>query len=281
MEATAYYPGSVGELIQGSFHGRDILLSCPVNLYSRVKVFESKLPEIRYKNNKTDRFLKNVLKLWGYDKYENILDIEICSQIPRGKGFASSTADLCALYYALLGLFNREFNQRELIEECILIEPTDSIIFKEMTLFEYKTGNFYESIGDYLEFYVLVFEGSNIVDTIEFNKKPLPPLANINDLIPTLKSGISGKDIRKIADVSTESILRNQHRLRYDSLMKVLKISSENGGLGVIGAHSGDCLGIIFNDEEQLMYVKNHSVFNDEYRIYMLKSIVHPKKMTL
>jgi len=273
MEASTYYPGSIGELIQGNFKGRDILVSCPINLYTSIKVSESKFPYSKNKNNKTAKFLRNMLARWGYKRYDKILDIEICSQIPRGKGFASSTADLCALYNALIALFNREFNQLELAEECINIEPTDSIIFKEMTLFDYKNGTFYESIGSYIEFYVLVFEGFRIVDTVEFNKKSFQPLGNIDDLVPILKNAVIRKNIREIGSVSSESIRRNQHRLKYNSLDYILDISRKSGGVGVIGAHSGDCLGIIFENEEQARYAKEQYLFYGNYRTYILKSI--------
>ncbi|ERI91118.1 GHMP kinase protein [Clostridiales bacterium oral taxon 876 str. F0540] len=273
MEASAYYPGSIGELMQGNFKGTDILVSCPINLYTNIKVFESKFPCNKYKNNKTAKFLGNMLTRWGYERYDKIFDIEICSQIPRGKGFASSTADLCALYNALIALFNREFNQLELAEECINIEPTDSIIFKEMTLFDYKNGTFYESIGSYIEFYILIFEGFRIVDTVEFNKKSFQPLGNIDDLVPILKNGVLRKSIGEIGSVSSESIRRNQHRLKYNSLDYILGISRKSGGAGVIGAHSGDCLGIIFENEEQARYAKEHYLFYGNHRNYILKSI--------
>lgn len=273
MEAEGCYPGSVGELLQGNFQGRDILLSCPVNLYTRVKLFESKSISNKYKNEKADKFLLNMLNRWECGMYYNTLDIEICSHIPKGKGFSSSTADLCALYKALLKLFNKKFNQQELLEECILIEPTDSIIFGEMTLFDYKNGSFHKSMGSYFEFYVVVYEGNNIVDTIEFNKRALQPLANIEDLVPVLEEGITEKDINKIGFAASESIVRNQQRLKYGILGKVLDINKKTGGAGVLGAHSGDCLGIIFDDEERAKYTKEHYLFQDSYRNYIVKSI--------
>lgn len=273
MEASACYPGSLGELIQGNLRGKDILISCPINLYTNVKVFESNHPESKYKNKKTAKFLKNILKRWDFDKYNNTLDINIFSQIPTGKGFASSTADLCALYKALLKLFKRKYNQQELIEECIAIEPTDSIIFKEMTLFDYKYGSFYENIGSYVEFNLLVFEGTTMVDTIEFNKKLLPPHKDIGDLLPILKNGILERDIKKIGAAATESIKRNQHRLRYDFLEDILNISSKNGGLGVVGAHSGNCIGIIFDDIEKMKNLKEYNNLKNMFKIYALKTI--------
>lgn len=273
MEATFSYPGSLGEIIQGSMQIQDILVSCPINLYTKIKVFESIKPNYKFKHQKTLEFLRNILTSWGYERYEKALDFNIISQIPKGKGFASSTADLCACYNALLKLFNRQFDEGELIKECIKIEPTDSILFKEMTLFDYKTGNFYEVLGSYLKFNILVFEGSNIINTIEFNKKALMPQNNIEDLIPTLKVGVSDKDIKKIGAVSTESIIRNQHRLKYEFLKDIIDLSNKNGGLGLIGAHSGDCLGIIFEDEEKMNHVKEHNRYNTIYKIYTVKTI--------
>lgn len=273
MWAWASYPGSAGELLQGNYKGRDVLLSCPINLYSHVKVFESKHPKYKYKRRKANTLLVNLLSLWGYSETENTLDIEICSEIPVGKGFASSTADLCALYNALLKLFNRNFNQQELIEECIGIEPTDSIIFSEMTLFDYKRGSFIERIGKYIEFNILVFEGSNEVDTVAFNQGYLPPMEKIDDLVSMLKDGVVEKNLNKIGYSSTESIVRNQHRLKYDYLEYIQKLNRKYQGSGIIGAHSGNCLGIMFEEEERATYVKNSCKAMSGYAPYVIKTV--------
>lgn len=273
MEGMASYPGSIGEIIQGNFQGKEILLSCPIDLYTEVKVFECRLPEKKWKNRKAAVFLKNMLNRWDFNGVDENFDIEINSKIPRGKGFSSSTADLCALYYALLKLFKKEFNQQELIQECIRIEPTDSIIFKEMTMFEYKKGNFHKTIGNYFRFDILAFEGKRVIDTIEFNNKVTHSLADIEDLLSDLVNGIREKNTEKIASIATESIIRNQHRLKYKNMEDILAISKKSGGLGVIGAHSGDCLGIIFDDPEKAAYTKRHYSFNSDYIVHTLKTI--------
>jgi L-threonine kinase len=112
-----------------------------------------------------------------------------------------------------------------------------------------------------------------MVNTIEFNKKVLPPQKSIEDLLPILKSGIIEKDIKKIGTAATESIIRNQHRLKYDLLQNIIDISSKNGGLGVIGAHSGDCLGIIFEDEEKMESIKEYTSLKKKYKVYPVKTI--------
>ncbi|MCY6372162.1 kinase [Clostridium ganghwense] len=272
MEVVTYYPGSIGEILQGNLNGKDVLLSCPINLFTKVKVFECNRIK-RGLHSKSFRLLENLLNKWNLEEYINNLDINIESNIPRGKGFASSTADLCGTYYSLIKLFNREFDEDELVRECIKIEPTDSIIFNKMTIFDYKNGTFKECIGDYLEFYLLVFEGQNIVNTVEFNKKVSVPLSSIDDIIEDLKEGIRQKDIKKIAEVSTESIIRNQNRLKYDILWDIIRLKDITGGLGIVGAHSGDLMAVIYDDLEKAQRALNKTKSSKGYKRYILKSV--------
>lgn len=273
MEATTLYPGSIGEIVQGKYNGMDVLCSCPINLFTEVKVWESKFPHVKNRYSKSSKFLSNILAEWGQEQYIDTLDIFIKSSIPRGKGFASSTADLCALYHSLIKLFNKPFNKQELARNCIAIEPTDSIIFKELCIFDYKNGVSTEELGNYLEFDILVFEGNKTINTIEFNNKKLPPLSNIDDLIPVLKDGIKTQDIRKIAYCSTQSIIRNERRLSYEILSIICNICEELGGYGIIGAHSGDALGIIYEKDINLSILSKYKNELKNYKTYQLKTI--------
>lgn len=274
MEASAYYPGSAGEIIQGNFNGIDVLTSCPINLYTKVKVFENSHIDNYYRNSKAYKFMFNLLKRWGYEGFAKTLKIYIKSGIPVGKGFASSTADLSALYIALIKLFAKQFNQSELMKECLKIEPTDSIIFNEMTLFDYKNGTFNKTIGKYMKFYLWMFEGKTRINTIEFNKRKLPEHRDISDLIPDLVDGVKNRNLEKLSYCTTESIIRNQHRLRYDFLKNILRIVRDVGGSGVLGAHSGNCLGIILDDMEKFNYYKDIIYdYSPDYNTYLIKTI--------
>lgn len=273
MEVTSLYPGSFGEVVQGKYNGIDMLCSSPINLFTKVRLWENKTPYNRNKYTKCTRFLSNILTEWDYKQYIDTLDIHIESQIPEGKGFASSTADLCALYYSLINLFNKNFNENELIRHCINIEPTDSIVFKQLSIFDYKNGLYNEALGKYLEFDILVFEGDKVINTVEFNNKNLPDLSSIDDLIPILKSGIVHKDIKKIGYCSTQSIIRNQDRLFYEILPIIYNICEELGGYGIIGAHSGDALGIIHEKDVDLNILEKYKDKLNNYKIYKLKTI--------
>ncbi|MGE5627048.1 MAG: kinase [Solirubrobacterales bacterium] len=254
MEVNSIYPGSCGEIIQGKIDGRDMLLSCPVNIFTNVSLFECKEPSSRFNYSKSSIFLNNMLKRWGHEHTDKNLDIIIASKIPEGKGFASSTADLTALYICLLKMFKREYSTEELIEETIKIEPTDSIIFGKMTLFDYKEGKLHKTLGEYTKFYILAFEGNRIVDTVTFNNSALPPLADLDDIMPWCMDAIKVEDLDSIARASSISINRNLIRLDYKVHEVVLKICKDTGGKGIIGGHSGDVLGIIYDDKERMSH---------------------------
>lgn len=276
MEVESKYPGSFGEVLQGNVTGRDMLLSCPIDRYTNVKVYESNNPVNKNKYRKSSEFLYNILKKWGYSQYAEKIDIEIKSDIPYGKGMASSTADLCGTYYCLLKMFKRKFDEEELKDECINIEPTDSIIFDKMTLFDYKKGNVVKKIGEYFEYNILAFEGGKIVDTIEFNNRKLPPLSCVDDLFTILKQAVEEKSLEKLSYVSTQSIIKNQKRLCYNWIDDVIRIKNKTSGLGIIGAHSGNVLGIIYKDEEKSQHTLSIlSNSNYPYKIYLLKTLVN------
>lgn len=262
MNVITRFPASFGELIQGNIKGRDSLISFPINLYTNVFLYETNNPSNKFKYKKSLIFMKNILKHWGYIKEENFLDINIKSGIPIGKGFSSSTSDLAALYIGLCRLFNKAFSINELIENCIKIEPTDSIIFNKLTLFDYKHGKYYETLGQYFKVYILVIEGDNQVDTLKFNKeKSNIPLANLDNIIEKLKVSIKNKNLKNIFNLSTESIVRNNNRLTYENLDYIIYLCEITKALGIVGAHSGNVLGIVYEDknqcEESLVYIKS------------------------
>ncbi len=52
----------------------------------------------------------------------------------------------------LRSLCQRPFDQQELLQAAIRIEPTDSIIFERMTAIDYTSGATFETLGEYLCF---------------------------------------------------------------------------------------------------------------------------------
>lgn len=275
MESRAKHPGSFGEILQGNLGEKSLLVSPPINLYSNVRIFESYKEKDPNTNIKVNRFMKNLLLNWGYEEFIKNIYIEVKSEIPRGKGLASSTADICAVYKALINMFKKPYSEEELILNSVKIEPTDSIIFNKFTLFDYKKGKFKEELGDYIKFHILVFQGNKIINTIEFNKKDLPPMKSIEDLIPKLRQSILKSDLEGIGEISTESIKRNFVRLNYDYFNLVSKHKNETNGLGIIGCHSGDALGIIYDNKQDLIKSFNLCKRYKNLNTYTLETLTY------
>ncbi|APF28133.1 hypothetical protein NPD7_2126 [Clostridium sporogenes] len=279
MEVTAKYPGSFGEILQGNLGEKPVLVSSPINLYTYVRLFESKKEKKFYRNIKANKFIKNILIDWEYEDYINTIHIEINSKIPRGKGLASSTADICATYKCLTKLFKKNYSIEELQKHCLNIEPTDSIIFNEFTLFDYKKGSFKEELGPYIKFYILVFEGNRIINTLDFNNKNLKKMSSIEDLIPDLKESIEKRNIKNISQISEESIKRNFHRLTYDYFNIVKEYKNKTGGLGIIGCHSGDALGIVYDNKENLIKAEKNITDTGNLKKYTLETLLSAEEI--
>lgn len=273
METYAVHPGSCGELIQGNIQGMDMLLSFPVDLFTTVRLYECKNPKNRHRFSKSSALLSNLLERWGYGWLDGQLDLEIRSDIPQGKGFASSTADLCGVYISLLKLLGREYDTREAAEEFIRIEPTDSIIFREMTLFDYKEGKRSSSIGQYRKFSILAFEGSRIVDTQEFNRRKLPSLGCLDDVMPQVMLAAQSGNIRELAGTASMSIERNMGRVNYEVYGAVEELRRKTGGLGIVGGHSGDLLGIMYDDRDRFLYAARYKDTIPGYKAHMIETL--------
>lgn len=260
--------GSLGEILQGKYMGTDVLCSFPVNLYT--KVYEVNVnSKHNYVNYKTKSFINKILENWGR---EDRINIKIDSSIPKGKGFASSTSDILASYILLLKKYKRDFNIDELIRCAVDVEPTDSIIFSRATLFDYKKGEFREELGEYIKFYAICFEGKRQIDTVKFNKEVIEPLADVDDLVKELKAAIITSDLERLSYVSSQSIIRNTRRVHYSYLPDVLKKQKEFNGLGIVGAHSGNFLAIVFNDKEKRDFYLNKSKI-PRLRVYPLETL--------
>ncbi len=89
-----------------------------------------------------------------------------------------------------------------------------------------------------------------------------------------IRDGVESADITKIAQASAISIRRNSNRLSYDIYNSVEKLNRVTGGLGLIGGHSGDVLGIIYNDRERCLYAAKNTDAIAGYKPYILETLL-------
>ncbi|MBM7614721.1 GHMP family kinase ATP-binding protein [Alkaliphilus hydrothermalis] len=271
----AVAPASCGELLQGWLLGGEKLISYSIDCYSHVFLRENPLDmqissgslkhKARY--SKAYKILKRVLQYYGVPAEEAFnLHLEIKSEIPVGKGMASSTADLAATALATAAYLGKNITQREIAYLCVEIEPTDSTIFSEITLFDQLQGRFMKGYGHLPPCRVLLLEGKGRVNTLEFRKinrreKLLRQKDQMRKALHTFEVGMDNQDLSKIGEASILSGLANQPILYKPGLEDMVELGIKLGASGVNVAHSGTVVGLLYEDGK----------FNQEKFIYELK----------
>lgn len=249
---TALVPGSCGEIVQGTCEGRNFLVSCPVNWYSRVAVAVGEGirscvdPPGCYKAARASRMLLDAL---GYPGYGAM--ITISSTLLVGKGMASSTADIAAACYAVAAALGVRLEPERVAQIALAIEPTDSTFCRGIALFDHVGGTRFEVLGAPPPLGILALDFGGEVDTLEFNRRPdLAELNRMNEpelarALALVRLGIARRDPRLVGEGATISALANQRILSKPGLEELVDFALGIGAYGVNVAHSGTVAGIL------------------------------------
>ena len=177
MKATVRCPGSCGELVQGTTAGSNFLVTCPINLYSEVTVSLSSDPSSLWSaGNKTVEAIHKTLEYLG-ESFEGI-EVRVASELPVGKGMASSSADIAAACLATALAAGRTLDIDEVCKIAIAIEPTDGVFSPGITMIDHVTGKTRHSLGEAPDITIAVLDAGGEVDTIDFNHRS--DLAELN-----------------------------------------------------------------------------------------------------
>lgn len=256
MKKIVKVPGSCGELIQGYINGANYLISCPIDVYSQVKVELTTSKKINIDKTKVKSYQALKLLL----KYLNInslgLKIDFNSNLLDSKGMGSSTADISALLIALMDLLKKEIDFELIKNIAIEIEPTDSTFFDGLVLFDYLNGKYIEKLGKIKPIDLIIFDYGGEINTKDFNKNiDLKRLNEINhkkikSAYQLIKKGIKNNNTELIGKAVTLSSLANQNILTKPRLEELIdQLENKNGFLGVNVAHSGTIIGILIKDK--------------------------------
>lgn len=256
MYARVRAPGTCGELAQGVLQGSNFLITCPVNLYSEVSI--KLLPhtaDIIGAEGKIKALtaVKKVLT-----KYNCTYGFELSfrSDLPIGKGMASSTADVAAAALAAALALGEELTPDMVADLALSIEPSDGIFYPGIVMFDHLNGTIRRQLGNPPHLKILVFDWGGEVDTIEFNRKQdlwqknLQKEAALQRAVELLRAGMRTKSSAKIGEAASISAIANQAILYKPKLEKLLEVVLEHGGLGVNVAHSGTVVGVLLHQHD-------------------------------
>ena len=250
--AEARCPASCGELIQGWVLGSEKLISCPINWFSTVEVCDG-VPEARERPRMRD-MLKRVLRHFDLpEELHQMLRIRFDSTIPVAKGMASSTADIAATAVATARHLNQRLTEQEIADICLQIEPTDSTIFSDLTLFDHNTGQTQIGHNWSPELNILILESEQQLITADYHRldRRHALLANAGKLEQSwiyFQEAARNNDVYKLGQAATLSAKASQNILPKPAFDKLLKLIETHDLYGLNVAHSGTVVGLFFNE---------------------------------
>jgi L-threonine kinase len=256
-QASARVPGSCGELAQGMIDGGYFLVSCPVDMYSTATVHLSHgrgRVEASPDAPKSRRAVELTLAHFGC--FDVDVSLTLSSPLPRGKGMASSTADISASIAATAAALGEEsaMPSIEIARIALHIEPSDGVMLPGIVKFDHRQGKVADTLGSPPPMRVVPLDFGGSVDTLDFNSvnredtlRRLQP--TFEEALALIAHGIESGRADEIASGATLSAVSNQKLLYKPQLDAVLRLSDDVGALGVNAAHSGTVLGMLFEDD--------------------------------
>ncbi len=249
--ATAMVPGTCGEWVQGTLDDVPCLVSCAMDWYAHVTVTVDPttttwtLPDGA---SKTVQALRLALAARGSPPIGGRVRSD--NPLPPGRGYASSTADVAGVIYALGRALGAPFAPSEVASLAVQVEPSDGTMFPELTLFAHRTGAFARPLGSLPPLSVVVVDPGGFVDTLAFNaadhRAALRRLAPIHrDAFTMLESGLKAGDATLVARAATLSAMAHQEILFSPLVEACLSFLSSAKALGICRAHSGTIVGLI------------------------------------
>ena len=249
-------PGACGELVQGQLeNGHNFLVSLPIDLWSKaiVKIIaDSTSKEIhvfpRHKI-KTQQALRIALNYLGYSQF--MVDAQIISDIPEGKGLASSTADISAVCLALGDALDLEISPTFISNVARQIEPSDGTMFPDLVVYNHLNCELIEVLGQLPVFNVLIIDFGGEVDTLQYNQAQklytVKEKAEFQSALIQIKESIRTQDLFLLGQAAIQSGRINQRFLPKPRLEEIIDSVIKHGAYGVCVAHSGTVAGVIYD----------------------------------
>ena len=258
--ATARAPGSCGELAQGMLDGGYFLVSCPIDMYSTATVALSPgsgRVDAPVDAPKSRQAVELTLAHFGVHDMDARLSLS--SPLPRGKGMASSTADVSAAIAATATALGMEpdIPPAQIAQIALQVEPSDGVMLPGIAILDHKQGSIARTLGAPPPMRVVVLDFGGGVDTLAFNGvnrdatlKCLQP--QFSEALALIEQGVRNGSAADIGAGATRSAVANQHLLYKPQLDAVLQLARDVGAVGVNTAHSGTVLGLLFEDDAAL-----------------------------
>lgn len=259
---TVAIPGTCGELVQGWLAGWDepVLVSCPIKLYSQVTVELFPGADILILDHANDysklqRAARLALNSLGRPELGALIRPQ--SQLERGRGLASSTADIVGAMVGVALALGYTIPPAELARLACQIEPSDSTMFAGLTMLAYRGSARHRELGPVPALPLLMLDAGPAIDTVRYNARL--DLAAVRRLAPTtqaalalLEEGLSNQEAEAIGAAATLSALSYQVINPNPLIEPAARWAAETGAVGLVRAHSGSVIGLLYPAHTEL-----------------------------
>lgn len=172
-----------------------------------------------------------------------LVEVNISSQVPEGKGFASSTSDLVAIATALGQAIDDPWCPEEIHAFAIGVEASDATMFPGIvtaTLDRAEVLAVHQATPPVA--FVTVIPEATLDTEAQPESYPSPEAVRLLDAMQT---ALTRQDLPAMARLATESATAAQSRIRTPHWQLVNDIATAFDGLGIIIGHSGTLSAII------------------------------------
>jgi L-threonine kinase len=247
-------PGTCGELVQGTLEGLPALVSCPIDLFATAEIRVAPAgPEGSCPAPKAEAALRLARAAWGAADADFAL--RLSTNLPRSRGYGSSTADVGAALYGLAALLGRTVTPEEVARLAVQVEPTDSTVCPGLALLDHRSATRCQTLGPAPPLAVVVVDPGGEVDTLAFNRRDLA--AALRRLAPRhheafalLETGLAHGDLPALGAAATLSAVAHNEILHHPLLERTLSLAREAHALGLCCAHSGTLLGVLLDPSQ-------------------------------
>ncbi len=253
--ATVSRPGTCGEWVQGTLDGVPCLVSCAIDWYAQVTVTLDGRGAWRLPRDAPKAAAALRLALASRNCALASVALSLSNPLPRGRGYASSTADVAGAIYAAGQATGQPFAPAEVARLAVQVEPSDSTIFPTLTLLAHRDANFYRPLPPLPPLAVVVLDPGGTVDTLAFNaadhsRALKRAAAGHQDAFARFEASLAAGDAAEIAQAATLSARIHQAILPNDLVDAAMASFASLGALGICRAHSGTLVGLICRPED-------------------------------